>query len=63
MQERNCPYKTFLKGVWVRAGLDGLFVAIGHRPNTAIFKNWLEMDERGSLKVSNERPGNSAVIS
>ncbi|MDP4685569.1 MAG: thioredoxin-disulfide reductase [Salibacteraceae bacterium] len=27
----------------------GFFVAIGHKPNTAIFKDWLEMDKTGYL--------------
>lgn len=27
----------------------GFFVAIGHQPNTNIFKNWLEMDDSGYL--------------
>ncbi len=27
----------------------GLFVAIGHKPNTELFKDWLEMDEAGYL--------------
>ena len=34
----------------------GFFVAIGHQPNTAIFKGWLDMDETGYLKV---QPGTS----
>jgi len=29
--------------------LDGVFIAIGHTPNTAIFKDWLEMDDTGYL--------------
>ncbi|MEL6865167.1 MAG: FAD-dependent oxidoreductase, partial [Bacteroidota bacterium] len=27
----------------------GFFVAIGHKPNTDIFKKWLDMDETGYL--------------
>jgi thioredoxin reductase (NADPH) len=29
----------------------GFFVAIGHKPNTDIFKDWLDMDETGYLKI------------
>lgn len=34
----------------------GFFVAIGHQPNTDIFKGWLDMDDVGYLKV---KPGTS----
>ena len=30
---------------------DGLFVAIGHRPNTEAFRDWLEVDSKGYLVV------------
>jgi thioredoxin reductase (NADPH) len=33
---------------------DGLFVAIGHRPNTDVFKDWLEVDAKGYLVVHDE---------
>jgi thioredoxin reductase (NADPH) len=35
---------------------DGLFIAIGHKPNTAIFKGVLDMDEKGYLVT---KPGSS----
>lgn len=31
--------------------VQGFFVAIGHQPNTSLFKEWLDMDETGYLKV------------
>jgi thioredoxin reductase (NADPH) len=31
--------------------LDGLFIAIGHRPNTEAFRGWLEVDAKGYLVV------------
>jgi thioredoxin reductase (NADPH) len=29
--------------------MEGLFIAIGHRPNTEVFRDWLEVDEKGYL--------------
>lgn len=31
--------------------IDGFFLAIGHKPNTDIFKEWIELDEAGYIKL------------
>jgi thioredoxin reductase (NADPH) len=36
--------------------VSGFFVAIGHHPNTEIFKDWIDMDETGYIKT---KPGTS----
>ena len=40
----------------VDIAIDGFFLAIGHKPNTDIFKDWLEMDEVGYLKKIDGTP-------
>jgi thioredoxin reductase (NADPH) len=34
--------------------MEGLFVAIGYRPNTEIFRDWLDVDDKGYLVVRDE---------
>ena len=34
--------------------LDGLFIAIGHKPNTDFLKGQIDLDEKGYIKVINE---------
>ena len=34
--------------------MEGLFIAIGYRPNTDVFRDWLEVDEMGYLVVEDE---------
>ncbi|MBO4812026.1 MAG: thioredoxin-disulfide reductase [Prevotella sp.] len=40
----------------VDIAIDGFFLAIGHKPNTDIFKPWLETDEVGYLKKIDGTP-------
>jgi thioredoxin reductase (NADPH) len=34
--------------------MEGLFIAIGHRPNTEVFRDWLDVDAKGYLVVRGE---------
>ena len=34
--------------------MEGLFIAIGYKPNTEVFRDWLEVDEMGYLVVRDE---------
>jgi thioredoxin reductase (NADPH) len=34
--------------------MDGLFIAIGYRPNTEVFRDWLDVDPKGYLVVHDE---------
>jgi thioredoxin reductase (NADPH) len=41
-------------GIERKMEVTGFFVAIGHKPNTDIFKGWINMDETGYIQV---KPG------
>lgn len=42
--------------------VDGLFIAIGHKPDTDIFKGKIDLDERGFVKVADQAKTNVAGI-
>ena len=41
---------------FVDIAIDGFFLALGHKPNSDIFKEWLETDEVGYIKKINNTP-------
>jgi thioredoxin reductase (NADPH) len=43
--------KNHFTGIFETISVSGFFVAIGHEPNSAIFKGWIEMDESGYIKT------------
>jgi thioredoxin reductase (NADPH) len=50
--------KNLKTGAICEIGCDGVFVAIGHAPASELFKDQLEMDKQGYLKI---RPGTVAT--
>ncbi|MFA5184953.1 MAG: thioredoxin-disulfide reductase [Patescibacteria group bacterium] len=43
--------KDTVSGVVREMAIDGVFAAIGHEPNTALFKGILDLDEKGYIKT------------
>jgi len=50
--------KNVVTGEQTHLPLDGVFIAIGHKPNSELFKGVLDMDETGYLVV---QPGSTAT--
>lgn len=48
--------KNLVTGASQEKPLQGLFLAIGHKPNTDLFKEWLQLDETGYIKT---KPGST----
>jgi thioredoxin reductase (NADPH) len=53
---KGVRFKNIVNGKTTDFRTDGVFMAIGHQPNTAIFQGQLDMDELGYLKV---KPGST----
>lgn len=43
--------KNTVSGETRELAIQGFFVAIGHQPNTGVFKGWIDMDETGYIKT------------
>jgi len=51
--------KSTLDGSTQDVDVHGVFIAIGHRPNTEIFKDQLNMDDHGYIRVKSGIEGNA----
>ena len=47
----------------IKLDCSGVFIAIGHQPNTGIFKDYLKMDENGYLNVKGGNKGEATLTS
>jgi thioredoxin reductase (NADPH) len=52
MEVEGVQLKNVVTGKTSTLALSGMFVAIGHQPDTEIFRGWLKMDARGYLLTS-----------
>ena len=55
--------KSTLDGNTKDVDVHGVFIAIGHRPNTEIFKGQLDMDDHGYIRVNSGIAGNATATS
>ncbi|MFY9268571.1 MAG: FAD-dependent oxidoreductase, partial [Candidatus Manganitrophaceae bacterium] len=48
--------KNIKTGEVTRRKIDGVFIAIGHEPNTVLFKGQLDLDDRGYIRTQPGTP-------
>ena len=53
-RSRGVRLKDTQTGEPATSTIEGLFIAIGYEPNTAAFRDWLEVEEKGYLVVRDE---------
>ena len=53
-RSRACACATRDSGAEREMAVDGVFVAIGHEPNTEVFRDWLDMDATGYIMVQDQ---------
>ena len=46
--------KNLKEGAFSNIKVDGIFIAIGHKPNTNLFLNKLDLDQEGYIKTKNQ---------
>ncbi len=51
IQVRGVRLKDTVTGAVRDLAVEGVFAAIGHEPNTALFKGVLDLDEKGYIKT------------
>lgn len=62
MEVEALNIKNVVTGAISRLPIAGLFVAIGHKPNTDIFKGQVAMDEKGYIVANNTRTSVAGIF-
>ena len=62
MDVKALNIKNVVTGEIARLPIAGLFVAIGHKPNTDVFKGQVALDEQGYIAADNTRTSVKGVF-